>query len=111
VIYHVRARFRPETAKDLLRQLGDGTIAKQVPDGAEIVASMERAVVSEDGVVEWTELCFCPTPLQHERSTVLDTYFDDITTERVSTHQKFEGSPFMEHLETHADKSSQEDRG
>lgn len=102
LIYHVRATLRPETVQELLRKLGDGSIAKQVPDGAEIVASMKRAVIAADGVVEWTELCFCPTPLQHERSTVLDIYFDDITTEPVSAHQAFEGTPLMQHLEAQA---------
>ena len=106
MIYHVRARFRPETASDLLNKLGDGTIGRQVPDGSEIVASMNRAVITEDGVVEWTELCFCATPLQHERSTVLDSYFDDIVTERTSAHQRFDGTPFMQHLESVAGQSS-----
>ena len=100
MIYHVRARLRPETARDLLSKISDGTIASQAPDGAEIVASLNRAVVGEDGVVEWTELCFCPTPLRHERATVLDGHFDHITTEPVSEHQRFHGAPFMPHLES-----------
>lgn len=100
MIYHVRARFRPDMAQDLLNKLSDGRIARQIPDGNEIVASLKRAVVTDDGIVEWTELCFCPTPLQHERSTVLDAHFDNITTEPVSAHKKFEGTPLMEHLES-----------
>ncbi len=63
---------------------------------------MKRAVVADDGVVEWTELCFCPTPLQHERATVLDTYFDGITTEPELAHRTFEGTPLMRHLELQA---------
>ncbi len=98
--YHVRARFRPETAHELLDKLRDGTIASQVPDGNEIVAALNRAVLTEGGVVEWTELCFCPTPLQHERSTVLDAHFDGISTEPASAHQNFEGTPFVRHLES-----------
>ena len=44
--YLVRARFREETAAELSRLLRDGTIARQRPDGPEIVASMQRAVVT-----------------------------------------------------------------
>lgn len=110
MIYHVRARLRPETAQDLVRKLNDGTIAGQVPDGAEMVASLKRAVVGDDGIAQWTELCFCPTPLQHERATVLDTHFDHITTEPVSAHQRFDGTRFMKQLELHATSDDTEPR-
>ena len=35
---------------------------------------MQRARVAPDG------MCYCPTPLQHERATVLDRYFTGIET-------------------------------
>jgi hypothetical protein len=57
------------------------TVAKQRPDGEEIVASMKRAVLTGPGVAEWYETCFCPTPLYHERQTQYDFYFTDMTTE------------------------------
>lgn len=98
MIYHVRARFRHETATDFLARLTDGSIAEQRPDGAEIVASMERAVVASDGQVEWSETCYCGTPLAHERATVLDLYFDDLTTEEIERHETYDGRPFMNHL-------------
>ncbi len=100
MLYHVRARLRPESAPELMRKLGDGTIAGQTPDGAEIVASLDRAVVTPDGVVEWTEMCFCSPPLKHERATVLDAHFTDIATEPVGEHQRYEGTPFMQHLKS-----------
>ena len=103
MIYRVRARFRSETAQEFLRKLTDGTVVRQVPDGPEIVASMNRAVVNDDGEVEWTELCFCPTPLAHERATVLDAHFDNITTEVIQAHTHYEGVPFMEHLRREAE--------
>jgi hypothetical protein len=89
MIYRFRARFRSETAKAFLRKLTDGTVAQQVPDGSEIVASMNRAVLNDAGEVEWTELCFCATPLAHERATVLDAHFDNITTEVIQTHKRY----------------------
>lgn len=98
MIYHVRAKFREETANEFLSKLTDGTIANQRPDGPEMVASMKRAVVKADGWTEWSEMCFCRTPLDHERSTVLDLHFDDITTTPIEDHTVFEGRPFMDYL-------------
>ncbi|MGI9395340.1 MAG: hypothetical protein ACR2OY_11890 [Boseongicola sp.] len=98
MIYHVQAKFRSGTAKSLLDKLTDGTIKKQRPDGAELVASMNRAVVNENGNVEWSETCFCPSPLHHERTTVLDHHFDEITTDPIDSLTTYRGRPFMEFL-------------
>ncbi len=98
MIYHVQARFREGTARSLLAKLTDGTIQDQRPDGPELVASMNRAVVSESGKVEWSEMCFCPSPLYHERTTVLDHHFADITTDPIDSHEAYQGRPFMEFL-------------
>lgn len=100
--YAVSARFKPETAGEFLRKLTDGTIENQEPDGREIVASMRRAVIDEDNVVRWSEVCYCPTPLQHERETVYDRHFTDIETEQIEDYVEFEGKPFMEFLEKRA---------
>ena len=98
MIYHVQARFKPETAAQLLTKLTDGTVANQRPDGPELIASMNRAVVNTEGRVEWSELCYCNPPLAHERETVLDLHFEDIRTEPTDEHKSYEGRPFMEHL-------------
>ncbi len=98
MIYHVTATFREDTATDFLQKLTDGTVASQKPDGAEIVASMARAVLAEDGKVHWSEMCFCSTPLHHERTTVLDHHFDGIETQPIDGHETYEGRPFMEYL-------------
>lgn len=98
MIYHVRARFRKGSAKDFLAKLTDGRVESQKPDGAEIVAAMDRAVVNAEGMVEWSEMCFCSTPLAHERETVLDLHFDELTTEPIDGHMSFEGRPFMDYL-------------
>lgn len=97
--YRVRGTFREETAAEFRRALRGGTIARQQPDGQEIVESMRRAVVAEGGVIEWSEICYCPSPLQHERSTVYDRFFDNLTTEAVDGYQSHEGRPFLEHLD------------
>ena len=96
--YTVQARLIPDTAADFLRKLTDGTVEKQKPDGKEIVASMNRAVIDEEGVVRWSEVCYCPTPLQHERATVYDQHFTGIETKEVEDYVQFEGEPLMPFL-------------
>lgn len=98
MIYHVRAKFRADTAAAFLAKLTDGTIGKQRPDGPELVASMKRAVVNAKDKIEWTEVCYCEPPLAHERATVLDSHFEDILAEPIEAHMQFEGRPFMDHL-------------
>ncbi len=106
MIYRVRARFRTETAPSFLTKLADGTVERQIPDGHEIAGSMRRAVLNDAGEIEWSELCFCPSPLEHERATVLDDHFDNITTEVISSQQRYKGVPFMEYLKQLADAGS-----
>lgn len=96
--YRVTARLRPGTEAALLRRLTDGSVAAQKPDGAEIVAAMERAVIGADGEVRWTETCFCSPPLAHERETVLDAHFRDIRTGPAEARGRDEGTPLMTHL-------------
>jgi hypothetical protein len=80
MIYKIKATSIEETIVEFYRKLADGTVAQQRPDGEEIVASMQRAVLTKPGVAEWYEKCFCPTPLAHERQTQYDFYFTDMTT-------------------------------
>ncbi len=98
MIYHVRASLKEENAALLLQKLTDGSVAHQQPDGPELVAAMERAVINVEGIVEWSEMCLCPSPLHHEKATVLDQHFDDIKTEPIKTHTSYPGYPLMEYL-------------
>ena len=98
MIYQVKATFNYDKAREFLQMLTDGTIAKQRPDGEEIVSSMYRATIDNQGTVNWTEMCFCSPPLQHERATVYDTYFTEMTTEPIPDHTIIEGESFMEKL-------------
>ena len=100
VIYRVTARFRTDTATELRRRLDDGSIAAQLPDGQEIVDSLHRAIVTPSGDVQWSEMCFCDPPLAHERATILDHHFDAITTEAIDDYERYDGQPFIEHLQT-----------
>jgi hypothetical protein len=99
MLYAVSARLIPDRAGEFLTRLTDGSIAAQRPDGQEIVAAMDRARVGSDGTVRWTETCFCPTPLKHERETVLDRYFTDIEADLIGAPTAVSGRPLMAHLE------------
>lgn len=59
---------------------------------------MKRAVITESGVAEWYETCFCPSPLQHERETQLDLYFTDLNTEVVEEFGEVRGESLWSHL-------------
>jgi hypothetical protein len=98
MLYAVSAKLIPDRAPEFHTRLTDGSIAAQRPDGAEIVAAMQRARVAPDGAVRWTETCYCPTPLQHERATVLDRYFAGIEIKVIDKPVTFDGAPLMDRL-------------
>ena len=98
MIYHVTAKFNYDKAREFHGKLTDGTIQKQRPDGPEIVNSMNRATIDNVGKIHWTEMCFCATPLQHERATVYDTYFTEMKTSPIRDHKEIEGKSFIEKL-------------
>lgn len=100
MIYQVKAKFNFDKAINFYKKLTDGTIEKQQPDGPEMVSSMNRATMDENGDINWTEMCFCPTPLQHERATVYDAYFTEMETKLISNHEVIEGKSFIELLST-----------
>ena len=98
MIYKVQARIDQSKSEEFYQLLKGGSLEEQVPDGPEILASMDRATVDSSGLVRWTETCYCPTPLRHERATVYDKYFSDLQTEETTDHEMFEGEPFIEHI-------------
>ena len=95
--YSVKAL--PVTGKmaSFWRLLNDGTIEGQKPDGREIVASMKRAVMKE-GRVEWHETCYCSPPLQHERSTVYDQFFESMEIAPKASASPIQGQHFWDYL-------------
>ena len=103
MIYKVKARVIDETIGEFYRKLADGTVAKQRPDGGEIVASMKRAVLTGPGVAEWYEMCFCPTPLYHERQTQYDFYFTDMITEEAEGYGAIQGVSLWSYMASKAE--------
>jgi len=98
VIYEVQAKFIESKAKEFLTLLDSETLKNQRPDGPYIIASLNKAAIDSSGLVKWTELCYCPSPLKHERSTVLDKDFTDIKTKPVEKYEEFDGASFIKYL-------------
>ncbi|QDU34431.1 hypothetical protein KS4_25010 [Poriferisphaera corsica] len=99
MFYRVKAKLKKDKAKELLERIQDGSISKNGPDGEEMINGFERAGVDDSGTVEWSMVCYCPTPLAHERATVLDHYFDELTTEVIKDYELHDGRRFIEYLE------------
>jgi len=100
MIYKVRAKIIEEKLAEFYKKLTDGTIQNQRPDGEEMVDSMKRAKLTEPGFIEWFEMCFCPTPLKHERETHYDYYFTEIETELVKDYGEVEGKSFWSYMQS-----------
>jgi len=98
VIYSIKSKFIAEKMKEFFQELTDGTIENQKPDGAEILSSMKRAKIIEPGVIQWSEMCFCPTPLKHERQTVYDRFFSDMEIKLIDEYAEFDGESFFDYL-------------
>jgi len=98
MIYTVKAKIIQDKMHQFYQKLSDGTISNQKPDGKEIIDSMRRAKITQSEIVQWSEMCFCPTPLKHERNTVYDNYFSEIQTKEVADYIEFEGQAFMDYL-------------
>jgi len=98
VIYSVKARFIEEKTREFYQKLTDGTIKSQEPDGNEIIESMKRAKITAPNVIEWSEMCFCSTPLKHERETIYDNFLIDFKTTRIDDYVEYEGEFFMDFL-------------
>jgi hypothetical protein len=100
MIYKIKARIIEDKIGEFFTKLTDGKIEGQEPDGREIVASMQRAVLTEPGVAEWYETCFCSPPLLHERTTQYDHYFTGLTTEEADGSAKVEGESLWTYMQT-----------
>ncbi len=98
MIYSVKARFIEEKTREFYQKLTDGTIKNQEPDGKEIIESMKRAKITAPNVIEWSEMCFCSTPLKHERETIYDNFLIDFETTRIDDYVEYEGEFFMDFL-------------
>ena len=73
--YLVRARVRPGRKQPLLKAIEDETLGKGSVAEGEYLRNMKEARLCTDGTARWVEVCYCPTPLQEERS-YWEQYFE-----------------------------------
>ena len=80
--YLVRAKAKDEL--EVLRaRLDSGEIEKMRPFGLALDYSLKNARQDEGDWIVWEEEDYCRPPLAMERDAVLDTYFTDLSVERV----------------------------
>lgn len=96
MVYAVSARLRAGKARELLEALETGRLAAGEVYEEEMQRALNEALV-EKGVVRWVETCYCPTPLEAERS-VLESYFEEIWTEQLEGEPRQEGQPLPDYL-------------
>jgi len=73
--YLVRARVKPGRERDLLQAIQNETLGEGSVAEGEYLRNMSEARLCPDQTVRWVEVCYCPTPLQEERS-YWEEYFD-----------------------------------
>jgi len=99
VFYSIKAQYIEEKMDEFYQKLTDGTIQNQKPDGIEIVNSMKRAKITAPKIIQWSEMCFCPTPLKHERETIYNNFLIDLETKTIENYVEFDGESFFDFLE------------
>ncbi len=73
--YLVKARVKLGKQQALLHAVADGTLGRGSIAGDEYIYDVGQARISQDGVAQWVETCFCAVPLQEERP-YWEQYFD-----------------------------------
>jgi hypothetical protein len=64
--YLVRTRVKPGCEAPLLQAVNDGTLGQGSVAEGEYLRNMAEARI-DNGIVQWVEVCYCPTPLAEER--------------------------------------------
>jgi hypothetical protein len=87
VRYLVRARVKPGREGALLKAIenegfGQGSVAE-----GEYLRNMNDARLCPDQTARWVEVCYCPTPLQEER-TYWEEYFDLVRVQDAHDRRK-----------------------
>jgi|SRR3954462_827771 hypothetical protein len=82
--YIVRAKPKPDRLGELHQRLRETAFIDLRPFGKALTHSLCGARMQPDGLAVWEEEDYCSPPLAQERAAVLDTYFDEITVERVN---------------------------
>jgi len=101
MLYKVQTNFHEDLLEEFYKNLNNGTIQNQEPDGPFIVSAMKEAKFINPTTLSWYEECFCATPFAHERETVYNTYFHNFQTQIVeSMADDIHGNSFWDYLKT-----------
>jgi hypothetical protein len=73
--YLVRARVKRSRQRDLINAIERETLGRGSLAEGEYLRNMKDARLCTDETARWVEVCYCPTPLQEERS-YWEEYFD-----------------------------------
>jgi hypothetical protein len=93
--YLVKAKFNRDLLAELRARLDSGEIKGMRPFGTALQYSLDHARLDLQGWAVWEEEDYCSPPLAQERAAVLDTYFTELSVERV---QKGDGWSRIESL-------------
>jgi hypothetical protein len=103
--YLVKAKYHKDLLAELRSRLDSGEIRQMRPFGSALQHSLDNARLDPRGRAVWEEEDYCSPPLAQERAAVLDTYFTDLSVERV---QAGEGWEQIESLPEFWDKGADE---
>ena len=73
--YLVKARVKLGKDRALVQAIDERVLGRGSIAGDEYLHNMEQARVTENGVAQWVETCFCDPPLSEERP-YWEEYFD-----------------------------------
>ena len=73
--YLVKARIINDKEGALMEAINDETLGRGSVAEGEYLRNMQNARQLEDGSLCWVEVCYCPEPLQEERS-YWEAYFE-----------------------------------
>ena len=87
--YLVKAQYQKERLAELRRRLDSGEINQMRPFGTALQYSLDHARLDpkESDWAVWEEEDYCRPPLAQERAAVLDTYFTNLSVEKVKEGQ------------------------
>lgn len=88
--YLVQAKPVAELLSELRQRLDSGEISVMRPFGRALQYSLDNARMQENGMATWEEEDYCVPPLAQERAAILDTYFKDLSVERVDQKKGWE---------------------
>jgi hypothetical protein len=93
--YLVKAKPLKRSLGELEKRLESGEVSRMKPFGKALEYSLKNARDKGDGFWIWEEEDYCSPPLAMERAAVLDTYFTDLSVEKI---EKDKGWQHIEQL-------------